>query len=268
MYLSVYLLTTLMSLSYTHSYTGYYGDSRHTDSDRYGRYYYDRSGYKRYTGCYDRLALPRDDCRVDRTSRYDDYHRDSYYGNSYDRYDRDYYRGSRGRINVGRGTFRVINGQRDAELTCEFPRGSHIISNIIWERVKDRDYNRYNSLNSWLGSRMRVERLGNYGSVLIIRDYEPRDEGVYRCVGTRTYDTYTYSSYDRTETVYMEVQFFPRDGRRPYRDDGYSGYFTGRDTYYPTSGYWRTAGLSGSKDTVVTIEDGAKSEETDTNNKE
>ena len=47
------------------------------------------------------------------------------------------------------GQARVINGGRDAELTCEFPVGSHIISNIIWER-EDRlrsrasSYNRYN----------------------------------------------------------------------------------------------------------------------------
>ena len=44
-----------------------------------------------------------------------------------------------------------------------------------------------------------------------------RDFGVYRCVGTRSYDNYlgrpSYGSsygrgYDRTESVYMEVPFF------------------------------------------------------------
>ena len=47
------------------------------------------------------------------------------------------------------GQARLINGGRDAELTCEFPVGSHIISNIIWERSdrlrsRARNYNRYN----------------------------------------------------------------------------------------------------------------------------
>ena len=47
------------------------------------------------------------------------------------------------------GQARLINGGRDAELTCEFPVGSHIISNIIWERsdrLRSRawNYNRYN----------------------------------------------------------------------------------------------------------------------------
>ena len=46
-----------------------------------------------------------------------------------------------------------------------------------------------------------------------------RDFGVYRCVGTRSYDNYlgrpSYGSsygrgYDRTESVYMEVLLFPQ----------------------------------------------------------
>ena len=46
------------------------------------------------------------------------------------------------------GRSRVINGGQDAELICEFPVGSHIISNIIWERddrlrSRARSYNRY-----------------------------------------------------------------------------------------------------------------------------
>ena len=102
----------------------------------------------------------------------------------------------------------------------------------------------------------------------------PRDAGIYRCVGTRSYDSYgsTYGSYrpsygsrpsygysrggyGRTETVYMEVQFDPRDG-------GYSGAFGGdyygyRDDY----GYrWsqgaltplpRLAAVTASEDKIV-----------------
>ena len=33
------------------------------------------------------------------------------------------------------GTSRILSNNRDAELTCEFPRGSHLISNVVWERV-------------------------------------------------------------------------------------------------------------------------------------
>ena len=48
------------------------------------------------------------------------------------------------------GTFRILSNGRDAELSCEFPRGSHLISNVVWDRV-DRgrssyyynDYRRY-----------------------------------------------------------------------------------------------------------------------------
>ena len=103
----------------------------------------------------------------------------------------------------------MING-RDAELTCEFPRGSHLISNIVWERVGDRNYYsrsvssmrisfcvfndvvRSSSLRDSLGRRMevkfyfnkkksivelfllQVERIGDFGSVLIVRDWNER----------------------------------------------------------------------------------------------
>ena len=90
---------------------------------------------------------------------------------SYDR-DGDYYNNLRGKVNVGKGeltlnivqkapslnpgVFREVNG-RDAELTCEFPRGSHLISNIVWERVGERNsYSRSSNLRDSLGRRMEV----------------------------------------------------------------------------------------------------------------
>merc|ERR1711872_578537 len=111
---------TVISTAYS-----YYDSDR---SDAYGRYNYDSYGRKRYSHCYDRDANPGDLCLnyrpgSDRYSRYDRYNR-------YDR-DGDYYQNLRGKVNVGRGNYREING-RDAELTCEFPRGSHLISNIVW----------------------------------------------------------------------------------------------------------------------------------------
>ena len=120
-----------------------------------------RYGEKRYSRCYARYASTANNCRdssyrnYDSRDRYDRYNRYGRYGDI-DRYD--------DKINVGRGGIssnyqvlhslqlsgrsRIINGGRDAELTCEFPVGSHIISNIIWERddrlrSRARSYNRY-----------------------------------------------------------------------------------------------------------------------------
>ena len=83
-----------------------------------------------------------------------------------------------------------------------------------------------------------------------------RDSGIYRCVGTRSYDRYGSSygrGYGRTESVYMEVIFwfgiktlflsstilqvdFYPEGR------GYSGVFSGRDNYYPRDDYFYGGG--------------------------
>merc|ERR1719350_2259007 len=171
------------------------------------------------------------------------------------RFDRDRNQGASTKI--GSGTFRLRG--RDAVLTCDFPRGSNIVSNLVWERVGARGYGYgRSSLRDWLGRRMRVRSIGDHGSELIIEDYTERDAGIYRCVGTRSYDSYgstygsrpsygsTYGSrssygysrggYGRTETVYMEVQFDPRDG-------GYSGAFGGD--------YYRLAAVTASEDKIV-----------------
>jgi len=265
---SIALLATLFTLSGCHfrsSYDSYgssynsYGRSR---TDEYGTYYYDRQGYRIYTVCRSRSALPRDQCRLS------GYGRDVYSSRPYDSYGRydDYYSDSRGKVNVGSGTFRVYGGGRDAALRCEFPRGSHIVSNIVWEKVGDSryGYNRYNS-NSLRG--MRVRSLGSYGSELIIENFRDRDFGAYRCVGTRSYDNYlgrpSYGSsygrgYDRTESVYMEVQFYPEER-------GYTGAFNGRDNYYPRDDYWyggyRAAAVSTSEDKIVSKNDETKGSE-------
>merc|ERR1719431_1290745 len=213
-------------------------------TDLYGTYYYDSRGYKIYSSCRNRQTYTQHQCRSYSLGRYDydRYNRDHY--SSYER-DGDYYNNLRGKVNVGDGSYRIINGGRDAELTCEFPLGSSIISNIVWTRVHDRDYyrDRYNSLSHWFGRRMRVEKIGNYGSALTIRDYEERDGGIYRCEATRSYDSYRGSygyrgSYDRSEEIYMEVEFRPRNSLL----GGYRG-----DDYY--SG--RTAGVKTEEDTVV-----------------
>jgi len=265
---SIALLATLFTLTGCHfrsaydSYSSSYnsiGTSR-SRTDEYGTYYYDRQGYRIYTVCRSRSALPRDQCRSSGYGRdvYGSRPYDSYYG----RYDDYYSGGSRGKVNVGSGTFRVYGGGRDAALRCEFPRGSHIVSNIVWEKVGDSryGYNRYNS-NSLRG--MRVRSLGSYGSELILENFRDRDFGVYRCVGTRSYDNYlgrpSYGSsygrgYDRTESVYMEVQFYPEER-------GYTGVFNGRDNYYPRDDYWngyggyRAAAVSTSEDKIVSKND-------------
>ena len=68
-------------------------------------------------------------------------------------------------------------------LTCDFPRGSNIVSNLVWERVGDRSYGsrrsqngyrRSSSLRDSLGRRMRVRSIGDHGSELVIEDYTER----------------------------------------------------------------------------------------------
>jgi len=251
MLLKVSMVLSVISTAYSYVY-----DRR--DQDSYGTYSYDRFGYKTYTLCYDRDANPRDGCRNYRPGS------DLHYQDRYNRYDRDgdYYRNLRGKVNVGKGVYREING-RDAELTCEFPRGSHLISNIVWERVGDRDYyTRDTSLRNTLGRRMEVEKIGSYGSVLIIRDWDERDKGIYRCFATRSYDShYNYrSSYARKESVYMEVDFLPRGRSYGGRGRGdYSGYFSSnrdrdyyRDRPYSSRDYgWYRSGVKTSDDTIV-----------------
>jgi len=112
-------------------------------------------GDREYTYCFDSYARPLDGCRGD--GGYDRYDRYDRYYDRYDRYDQRYrnydvYDTKPGAY-VGKG--RYIENGRDAELTCEFPRGTHIISNIVWERVRDNDY-RYSTLSDWLGTRRFV----------------------------------------------------------------------------------------------------------------
>eukprot|EP00090_Calanus_glacialis_P007854 TRINITY_DN1627_c0_g1_i14.p1 TRINITY_DN1627_c0_g1~~TRINITY_DN1627_c0_g1_i14.p1 ORF type:complete len:295 (-),score=59.09 TRINITY_DN1627_c0_g1_i14:138-1022(-) len=271
------LMVFMVVLTVISTASGYVYDRSGTadKSDSYGTYSYDRYGYKSYSRCYDRDANARDNCRnyragADRFRGYEDrYNRPSASSDRYNNdrtrdqqtYDRDgdYYDNLRGKVNVGKGVFREING-RDAELTCEFPRGSHLVSNIVWERVGERDsYTRSSNLRDSLGRRMEVERIGDFGSVLIIRDWDERDTGIYRCLATRSYDSsYNYrSSYGRKETIYMEIDFIPR-GRSYGSRNEYSGYSSARDDYRdrPYSsrdyGWFRTSGVKASEDTIVT----------------
>jgi len=222
------------------AYSSYYDRS-----DSYGVYRYNSYGEKRYSRCYDRYSRTTDLCRsssygrgrYDRDDRYDSYDRNDYYGRS------DYDAGLR----IGRGSFRILSNGRDAELSCEFPRGSQLISNVVWERVdRGRSYynnyrsKRYNAVPSsdtrnslsHLGHRSTVRSLGDYGSILTIRDYDSRDDaGTYRCTATRSYRG--YSSYSgRRETVYMEVEFNPRYEDSYYGRNNYDDYFNRRHNSY------------------------------------
>jgi len=210
-------------------------------SDLYGEYSYDRSGYKIYRRCYNRRTYPRDNCKE---------RRDTWRPNTNT--------GAQRGINVGRGRFRVFG--RDAELTCEFPRGNHIVSNVIWERVRDRYYShRYTDLRDWLGNRMQIRRLRDYGTTLVIRNWSDRDAGVYRCIATREHDAYGHNyGYRPTETIYMEVDFFPHQDRGyryddHFNDDRYRGndYYPSHNTGYSYQRYGRVAYLEESKDTIV-----------------
>merc|ERR1712013_790904 len=152
--------------------------------------------------------------------------------------------------------------------------------NIVWERVGDKDhYNRgvatSSSLRDYLGRRMQVERIGDYGSVLIIRDWDQRDTGIYRCFATRSYDSgYNYrAGYGRKEAIYMEVDFLPR-ARTSGSRRGYSDYFSSnRDYYYRDRPYnsrdygWYRSGVKSEGDTIV-IDDKAVKTEKDAKTKE
>lgn len=219
------------------AYSSYYDRS-----DTYGVYHYNSYGEKTYSRCYDRYSRTRDLCRSSSygRGRYDSYDR---YDNSYGRSDYD------AGVRLGRGTSRILSNNRDAELTCEFPRGSHLISNVVWERVDRgrsgyynnyRSNKRYNAVPSTesrsslahLGHRSTVRSLGDYGSILTIRDYDSRDDaGTYRCTATRSYRG--YSSYSgRRETVYMEVEFNPRYEDSYYGRNNYDDYFNRRYNSY------------------------------------
>jgi len=205
--------------------------SSYDRSDSYGVYYYTSYGDKRYTRCYGRYARTYEDCRSSSYGRYNNYN-DRY---DYDRYSgrSDYYED---RVNLGRGSYRLLNNGRDVEMTCEFPSGSHLISNIVWERAdQGRDYYTYNSYRSntlgYLGGRMSVRSYGADGSILTIRDFDTsRDAGRYRCLATRTYRGYSSYSSGNRETVYMEVDFNPRYGDGGYGRD-YNSYFNRYDNY-------------------------------------
>jgi len=184
------------------------------ESDSYGRFERDRYGYRKYTYCYDRYRYPEDQCR--------------------DRYKPDRVRADindvdRTGVYVGKGYYKEY--RNDVELTCEFPQGTNLISNIVWEKVEDTGYrpSRYSTLQDTLGRRMQVRRIGDYGSRLTIVDWERRDKGVYRCVGSRAYNGYNRYS----ETVYMDVVFNPsysNNGGYNGRSDDFSSYFA-RDDY-------------------------------------
>merc|ERR1719312_1545232 len=131
------------------------------------------------------------------------------------------------------------------------------------------------SLRDYLGRRMQVERIGDYGSVLIIRDWDQRDTGIYRCFATRSYDSgYNYrAGYGRKEAIYMEVDFLPR-ARTSGSRRGYSDYFSSnRDYYYRDRPYnsrdygWYRSGVKSEGDTIV-IDAKAVKTEKDTKTKE
>jgi len=224
MTVSMVLLSTLTTV-YTHAYDR---------KDMYGVYSLDRSGSKVYSQCYERDALPRDQCR-DYRARHNYIDRQDYGGtfNSYDRND------IRDKLCVGKGYYRIVNGV-DAELICEFPRGSHFTSNIVWEKHGARNYqSRSNSLRDSLGRRMEVESIGNFGSALIIRDWTQRDTGTYFCVATRSSSSNRYNpSYRDMENIYIEVDFTPQNRDyteyRPSSSNRYDDYRPAYDQYRPS----------------------------------
>jgi len=230
------------------------------ESDSFGRYFYDRYGNREYTSCFDNYSRTQDACRTnnnfdrsydnsyDRTydRSYDNFYDRSYdrtysrtYDNRYDdRYQRDRYNYEEQQdgLYLGKGESAVYG--RDVEMTCEFPYSTNIISNIGWQKLqKDYTYStvkRWDEINDY-DRRIKITQTGDNMSKVVIMDYDQRDEGVYRCTGSRARSGYRY-----TEAVYMEVDFKPEDSestsyRQQYNsfDDVFEGRVAvSRPNYY------------------------------------
>ncbi|XP_023319999.1 uncharacterized protein LOC111695068 isoform X2 [Eurytemora carolleeae] len=243
------------------------------EADSFGRYDYDRYGYRVYRYCFDRYARPENQCKsgYGRGVGYPSSYYNDPYINRYDDFsgrnnantgtgtgfrDNDYYgsTGSRNGVYAGKGRFREYGA--DVELICEFPRGTNIVSNIVWERVPsspgDRRYPVYQQ--DWMGSRMQVRRIGDYGSKLIINGWDERDRGEYRCTASRS--STGYSRY--SDTVYMVVDFYPPGYGPGYSDysryNNYDSHFS-RDSYYPN---YRSLLLTATKEKIVSEDEHEK----------
>jgi len=220
------------------------------ESDGFGRYFYDRYGNREYTSCFDYNARTQDACRVN-NNYYDRSYDNSYdmsydrsydrsYDNSYDRsYDRLYERYYDDRyqrdrysdeqedgLYLGKGEFAVYGA--DTELTCEFPYSTDIISTINWQKLQQ-DYG-YSTVKRWddindYDRRFKITRTDENVSKLVILNYDQRDEGVYRCTGSRA-----GTGYRSREAVYMEVDFKPEDSEvNNYRQyNSFDNVFEGR----------------------------------------
>jgi len=208
--------------------------------DSYGRYFYDRYGNREYTSCFDYSARTVDACRL-RTYSNDPYDRSySSYDNNYRTIDRYAESDDQDGIYLGKGEFQVYG--RDVEMVCEFPYSTNIVSAITWQKLQQ-DYG-YSAVKRWnevydYNNRMQVTSDDVNKSKLLIRDWDQRDEGVYRCVGSRAGSNYRYK-----ESVYMEVEFSPdQSGSSGYRQyNTFDDVFEGRvvnpsrpyySSYYP-----------------------------------
>merc|ERR1712123_168516 len=176
--LMVSMVLTFISTANSYTYNDRSGTSDKSDS--YGTYTYDRYG-KTYSHCYDREALPRDNCRNYR---------------------------------AGADRYRGYQDQHNRPTTSS-----------------------------------------------------DRDTGIYRCLATRSYESsYSYrSAYGRKETIYMEIDFTPRDRSYGGSRNEYSGYFSSRDDYrprpYSNRDYgWFRSGVKVSEDTIVIEPKGEKIE--------
>lgn len=75
------------------------------------------------------------------------------------------------------------------------------MQNIVWEKVER------NGVDSWSldrqNPRFSIRQQSSTGSRLVIGEYAPRDEGVYRCIATRRDSTH----FRQTRTVYQDIPF-------------------------------------------------------------
>uniref|UniRef100_T1HLR5 Uncharacterized protein n=1 Tax=Rhodnius prolixus TaxID=13249 RepID=T1HLR5_RHOPR len=107
------------------------------------------------------------------------------------------------RFRLGKGRFRVTH--KGADIDCEFPPSTLILSNINWERADLGANGNLDIMYKTLGESREFAVIGRpKGSTLHFFGHSPLDRGLYRCMATAL-DPIA----GRTVTVFQDVPFFP-----------------------------------------------------------
>ncbi|BET02776.1 Hypothetical protein NTJ_15594 [Nesidiocoris tenuis] len=110
------------------------------------------------------------------------------------------------RIRVGHGRYRM--SLQGAELLCDFPSTSVLVSNVVWERADLGALRDLDQLYKSLGqSRAYAVTTRPNGSTLTLANVSPVDQGLYRCMATAM-DPSTNAMF----TLFQDIPFYPDFG--------------------------------------------------------